>query len=107
MNKDITYLQLIRYADAELDNGKITLGEYEKLIKPLEDKVNTSTSASEKQKPKKVTHEATLIKNRTCPNCKKIISDYTDFNGDKFLIEHNYCYNCGQALDWSDEKCNG
>lgn len=48
MNKDITYLQLIRYADAELDNGKITLGEYEKLIKPLEDKVNTS--ASEKTK---------------------------------------------------------
>lgn len=31
----MTYLDLIRDADRQLDTGKITLGEYEKIIAPL------------------------------------------------------------------------
>ncbi len=31
----MTYLDLIRDADRKLDMGKITLGEYEKMIEPL------------------------------------------------------------------------
>lgn len=31
----MTYLDLIRDADRKLDNGRITLGEYEKIIEPL------------------------------------------------------------------------
>lgn len=31
----MTYLDLIRDADRKLDTGKITLGEYEKIIAPL------------------------------------------------------------------------
>ena len=31
----MTYLDMIRVADRRLDTGEITLGEYEKMIKPL------------------------------------------------------------------------
>lgn len=31
----MTYLDLIRDADRKIDNGDITLGEYEKMIEPL------------------------------------------------------------------------
>ena len=31
----MTYLELIRSAEYKLDKGHITLGEYEKMIKPL------------------------------------------------------------------------
>jgi len=32
----MTYLELIRDADKQLDDGRITIGEYENMIKPLE-----------------------------------------------------------------------
>ena len=50
----------------------------------------TAIEALEKQIPKKVTKSV-------CPSCKRI-----------FLFRHgekrkgDYCDNCGQALDWSD-----
>ena len=52
----------------------------------------TAIKALEKQIPKKVTKSA-------CPSCNRI-----------FLFRHSekrkgdYCDNCGQALDWSDEE---
>ena len=52
----------------------------------------TAIEALEKQIPKKVTKSA-------CPSCNRI-----------FLFRHSekrkgdYCDNCGQALDWSDEE---
>ena len=35
----MTYLDLIRDADRKIDNGDITLGEYEKTIEPLKRKI--------------------------------------------------------------------
>lgn len=35
----MTYLELLRDAERKLDNDEITLGEYEKLIKPLRQEV--------------------------------------------------------------------
>ena len=52
----------------------------------------TATEALEKQIPKKVTKSA-------CPSCNRI-----------FLFRHgekrkgDYCDNCGQALDWSENN---
>ena len=52
----------------------------------------TAIEALEKQIPKKVTKSA-------CPSCNRI-----------FLFRHgekrkgDYCDNCGQALDWSDNN---
>ena len=52
----------------------------------------TAIEALEKQIPKKVTKSA-------CPSCNRI-----------FLFRHSekrkgdYCDNCGQALDWSDNN---
>ena len=52
----------------------------------------TAIEALEKQIPKKVTKSA-------CPSCNRI-----------FLFRHSekrkgdYCDNCGQALDWSDDN---
>ena len=52
----------------------------------------TALNALEKQIPKKVTKSA-------CPSCNRI-----------FLFRHSekrkgdYCDNCGQALDWSDDN---
>ena len=35
----MTYLELIRDADRQLEDGRITLGEYENMIKPLEQQI--------------------------------------------------------------------
>jgi len=35
----MTYLELIRDADRQLDDGRIDLGEYENMIKPLEQQI--------------------------------------------------------------------
>lgn len=56
--------------------------------------------ALEKQTPKKVTHEATLLKSCTCPNCKNVIDKFEQFGESKVRITYNYCHFCGQKLDW-------
>ena len=56
------------------------------------DDIHNAIVALEKQIPKKVTKSA-------CPSCNRI-----------FLFRHgekrkgDYCDNCGQALDWSDDN---
>lgn len=59
-------------------------------------------SALRKHTPKKVTHEATLYKCCTCPNCKNVVDEYTSLNGKIARVTYKYCHFCGQALDWSD-----
>lgn len=49
-------------------------------------------NALEKQIPKKLPIVEELYH---CPNCGE---------KDAVLQGDNYCFNCGQALDWSDEK---
>lgn len=56
----------------------------------------------EKQIPKKVTHEASLYSCCTCPDCKNVIDEFTEFAGKTARVTVQYCKFCGQALDWSD-----
>ena len=65
---------------------------------------NAIISALEKQIPKKVTHEATLYKSCTCPNCKNVVDEFTDFLGKRVRVTVQHCRFCGQALDWSDSE---
>ena len=53
-------------------------------------------NALEKQIPKKLINTCQYVSG-CCPNCKKYISDWLEYN--KFMC----CPNCGQKLDWSDK----
>lgn len=61
------------------------------------------TKAVQKQIETKVTHEASLYRCCTCPSCKNVVDDFTDFNGKKVRVLNPFCKLCGQALDWGDE----
>lgn len=54
--------------------------------------------------PKKVTHESTLYRDCTCPNCGNVVSKYETWGDDIVRITSQYCIYCGQALDWSDDN---
>lgn len=52
---------------------------------------------------KKVTHESTIYTSLTCPNCKNVVDEFTEFQGKKVRVQYKFCHFCGQRLDWSDE----
>ena len=56
--------------------------------------------ALEKQIPKKVILGYDERDSICCPNCKGEIAEMDDYD----YYKHNYCPDCGQALDWSDTK---
>ena len=58
--------------------------------------------ALEKQMPKTITHEASLYKCCTCPNCKNVVDKFEQFGDSVVRVTYNYCHFCGQALDWND-----
>lgn len=72
--------------------------------------------ALEKQIPKKVILGYDEQDSICCPNCNSDIAPMDDLDDcllyhcprcgekDAILQGDNYCFNCGQALDWSDEK---
>lgn len=66
--------------------------------------ISIAIEAIDKQIPKKPTHEATLYHSCTCPTCKNVIDEFTNFKGEKVRIITNWCKFCGQALDWSDTE---
>ena len=58
-------------------------------IKAIEDACRLAIEALEKQVPKKPTNNSWT--HYHCPVCMKSVNS-------------KYCGNCGQAIDWSDEK---
>lgn len=79
----------------------------------VEDALNILRTCADKQTPKKVIlgyDEQDYIR---CPQCKSEIAPMDDDcllyhcpncgEKDAILQGDNYCFNCGQALDWSDE----
>lgn len=70
----------------------------------IEPYMNTIMESLKKQMPQKVTHEATLMRDTTCPCCKNVVGSYIDFNGVKTRVQYQYCCYCGQALDWQGDK---
>ena len=61
------------------------------------------SKALERQIPTKVTHEASLYKCCTCPNCKNVVDKFEKWGESTVRITYNYCHFCGQSLDWQDE----
>lgn len=60
--------------------------------------------ALEQRIPAMVTHEATLHRCCTCPSCKNVVDEFTEFvPGQKIRVQVNWCRFCGQALKWGDE----
>lgn len=60
----------------------------------------TIIKALEKQVPQKPTHEASLPQCFTCPTCKNVIDEFTEFAGKRVRVTVQHCKFCGQALDW-------
>jgi hypothetical protein len=69
-------------------------------IKWLVQAIKVAIDALEKQVPKRVTHEATLIRCCTCPNCKNVVDKFERFGDSKVRVTYNYCHFCGQRLEW-------
>ena len=63
----------------------------------LNNAYDIAINALEKQIPKKLINTCQYVSG-CCPNCKKYISDWLEYN--KFMC----CPYCGQKLDWSDEE---
>ena len=89
------------YIEAEYYGG-FSAKEYWK--QEVDEACKIAVKAIEKQIPKKPTHEATLYKCLTCPNCKRIIDEFMEFIPDqpKIRVRMHNCKYCGQALDWSE-----
>lgn len=64
--------------------------------------VSDCQKATEKQRAKKITHEATIYRCCTCPNCKNVVDEFETFRERKVRVTFNYCHFCGQKLDWSN-----
>ena len=59
--------------------------------------IDVAINALEKQMPKKLINTCQYVSG-CCPNCKKYISDWLEYN------EFMCCPYCGQKLDWSNEE---
>lgn len=82
----------------------------------IEDELRLAMTALEKQIPKKVILGYYERDSICCPNCNSGIAPRDDLDDcllyhcprcgekDAILQGDNYCFNCGQALDWSDTK---
>ncbi len=96
-------------------NGSILIPLF-RVKQGLEHYMRESKAALEKQIPKKVIlgyDEQDFI---CCPQCNSDIASMDDLDDcllyhcprcgekDAILQGDNYCFNCGQALDWSDVK---
>lgn len=68
----------------------------------LQESVDFAIQALEKQIPKKAYHISSVDDNDNanveCPACHAT----TDYAVN--VIKRGYCWNCGQRLDWGDEK---
>ena len=91
----------IRYFKNMRDEKKVGIdsgfgmkkGESNLLYKNRKKYAELAIESLEKQIAKKVTHEATIQKCHTCPNCKNVLDRF-----DKTL----YCWFCGQKIDWNE-----
>ncbi len=64
---------------------------------------NFVLKAIEKQMPKKVTHEASLVCCCTCPTCRNVVDEFEKFGDSTVRLKRTHCHFCGQKLDWSEE----
>lgn len=84
----MTYLDLIRNADYKLDNDAITLGEYEKMIEPLNREIQPEHKQGEWIP---VTHG---MAGYECDQCHEYAPYYA--NGNEYLSK--FCPSCGSLM---------
>lgn len=98
---------LANYFDG-IKNVKIVVGGDEETMS-----MKLAVEALEKQIPKKVVLGYAEQDYVRCPECKREIAPMDDCllyhcpgcgEKDAILQGDNYCFNCGQKLDWSDTK---
>lgn len=85
---------LTNHFDGMVDVKAIVGGNEETMAMKL------AVEALEKQIPKRVILGYDEQDSICCPNCKGEIAEMDDYD----YYKHNYCPDCGQALDWSDEE---
>lgn len=68
-------------------------------VNPYTQSAKLAIKALEKQIPKKPYDVDTERKTFDCPEC------LSKLYADEDVRDCGYCCICGQALDWSDEKC--
>lgn len=65
--------------------------------------VRLSLEALLKRNPTMVTHEASIYACHTCPSCKNVVDEFTEFiPGQKINVQQQWCKYCGQALKWEE-----
>lgn len=64
--------------------------------------MDKAISAAKKTVPHKVKRDPFGVE---CPNCggRVVLPSTYTFNGKMVGVRCDYCYSCGQALDWSGE----
>ena len=63
-----------------------------------------AADACQKRTPTMVTHEASIYACHTCPSCKNVVDETTEFvPGARIFVQPRWCKYCGQALKWEDE----
>lgn len=60
-----------------------------------------TSEALAKQKPMKPYNNH--VDGKCCPTCFEVATFQTWKHGYPVVIKMNYCQNCGQAIDWSEE----
>ena len=68
--------------------------------RPANKVIALACKALEKQIPKKVILGYDEQDSICCPNCKGEIAEMDDYD----YYKHNYCPDCGPALDWGDTE---
>ena len=69
----------------------------------LKEAMQMAKTALRKQNPTTVTHEASIYACHTCPTCKNVVDETTEFiPGQKINVHPQWCKFCGQALKWEE-----
>lgn len=77
--------------------------DYAQLLSHVNKALNLAIEALEKQIPKKPSDiTSPVVRWGICPVCKG--EPFALGRPNRIFDSCNYCSNCGQALDWSDEE---
>ena len=86
------------YEEAKMQIQAIPEKIWDQLSEPDSEAMEMAFSALEKQIPKE---PAVMIDTLICPSCNNGV-EYQILLGDNVLFHglHDFCPNCGQAIDW-------
>lgn len=94
-------VERLQNANSALESDKINDEmNLEHLTAKLDYIIAENAKLREKQTPKMVTHEATLLRSFTCPTCKNVVNKFMEDNGKRVRVQEQYCQFCGQVLKW-------